>query len=100
VSHKSLEELLLELGSTADNIAANLIEMGIEGIPKSYHGCPVLNYLRENHGLDKLRISGGGAGPYYIYDYTNEIDEPVRPWKPLQKFLEKFDNGEYPELIL
>jgi len=75
-------ELLTALGSSADEVAANLLKAGIKGVKKNCIFCPITNYLRG----EGIPMDIG----YLISDYPQ--------LQPIRSFIMGFDNGKYSEL--
>jgi hypothetical protein len=86
------------LGGTSDSIAATLKEKGIKGKRGSSCNCPIANYLRKQ-GFVGVSVSRW------------EIDAAVGEWgvdaltvtthtsNPIHFFINRFDDGNYPELV-
>jgi hypothetical protein len=91
----SLAEALAALPTTADDIAAHLHAKGIQGVPEDSCNCPITNHLT-GLGFDwvsvtQTRVQGRSD--------TRGLDDVRTPWW-IAEFVERFDNGEWPELVL
>lgn len=90
----SLDEALAELGETPDAISAALIEKGITGARKDDGCCPIAVYL-----------SGIYACPMVTENIVEAWDEDgeaeVWTFTPdaAVAFIQRFDRGEWPELV-
>lgn len=82
----TIQEALDDLG---DDVAGRLIELGIKGKKHQRFNCPIANYLK------RLGFNGVEVGISEI-DYCRA---PHRTPVNVQHFIEKFDGGEYPELV-
>ena len=88
----SLTEALAALPDTADAIAARLGAHGCRGARENAEYCPVANWLRT------LGFTGQYVAPDYIV-----VDQEARSVPtpgPVADFAERFDSGEWPELVL
>lgn len=82
-------KLLADLGTTAEQIAASLKEMGVTGDHRS-GSCPVANFL--NRQGDDKTYSVGMAVIYPGAEVYISSPEPIR------QFVWEFDGGKYPDL--
>ena len=99
---KSKEEvlaLLVELGSSADEIAAKLQSLGIRGNKGNCRSCPIAQYLVAN-GVEVGFGVGVGVGVgvaagsyYYSISYYPQL-------LGVHSFILGFDRGEYPKCEL
>jgi hypothetical protein len=82
-------QLLNDMGTTADEVAAFLKSKGIKGRPCEATSCPVANYM----------VSQGGDPTGAVYDrYNHGADYVVETPAPVFAFIRYFDWGKYPEL--
>jgi hypothetical protein len=84
----SLARALAELPDTADSIAVMLIEADCQGSPRNGRRCPMANYLR--------RL--GFPTPFVQPDYVQLGGDMPSTSPHLREFIERFDDGEWPEL--
>ncbi len=92
----SLAEALAALPDTADGIAAHLRAKGIRGVRENPDCCPIANYLSGTGGL-----YGPDVDPSRIDAFTDEGDaEQVCTPAHIAEFVRRFDDGEWPELVL
>lgn len=85
----SLEQALSELPDTADEIARMLIEADCQGRMRNGKCCPMANYL--------TRL--GFVEPFVQPDYV-QVNGAMPPTSSaLEDFVERFDEGEWPELV-
>lgn len=84
--------VISELGNTPKAIATKLKSLKIKGERNEASSCPLANYL-DYRGLSAVRVAGNFELETEIGD-TLEIEMP----KAYHTFVEKFDNGDYPEL--
>ena len=87
---------MLELGCTPD-IAALLRSFGVRGRRDETCGCALAVFIREQCGREYAEVT---------YEYTSVsipgtyvMDSEDNP-RNVQRFIEAFDAGEYPELEL
>jgi hypothetical protein len=96
-------ELLLALGKTEDEVATNLMADGIKGHPREPCSCPITKYLAKNIELaagDEVVVTSSMI--YYSVIYYNKTGIRYKGNKDLiaiERFIEKFDDWKYPELI-
>jgi hypothetical protein len=91
------ERLLAALGDTPAQIAATLLAAGHHGRPQSEDCCPVARYLLASLDIKHLNVIGNivvlayAQDPPRICDYVDVPD-------PVEEFIERFDNGDFPQL--
>lgn len=85
----SLEQALAALPGTADAIAAHLAALGIRGERKDGRCCPMANYLS--------RL--GFEAPFVQPDYVEASGETLTFPPELREFVDRIDDGEWPELV-
>jgi hypothetical protein len=86
----TIEELLLKLGSTPDEVANTLKTLRFKGKIGSDCDCPIANYLA-NAGYDNASVG-----------WDQIVDEPCFEFKddhPVKQFIIAFDENKYPELV-
>lgn len=102
---RQIRNLLSELGSSHQEVAATLHQAGIRAVPKHPDSCAVAMYLGAVLGADSriqsvtvgsncLKAATLQATPFYFYG-TMLIPVP----KPVGQFIAAFDEGLYPELV-
>lgn len=92
-----VKSLLADLGTTSDEIAANLKRLRCTGHRKDCTRCPIAVYL-EKHGI-YLRDTRGVAGGEV--EFISNSDYRVVPLsKPIREFIDQFDEGEHPDLLI
>lgn len=98
---KAIHAVLNELrgfGDTADNIATNLINMGIVGVPNVAWNCPLRNALK-HLGYPVTMI----AGHRFYLEGSRPDREAFQVYWSLpgvcRDFTNSFDKGMYPQLI-
>jgi hypothetical protein len=97
---RAIRELGKSLGSTPDMVALNLKEMGVRGSPRQPTGCPIARYLQAVVGTEAW------IGDVVVWDRSVHIYPagrriPRMIWLPraVVQFMDRFDNGAYPELV-
>lgn len=88
----TIQSFLASLGSTKEEVAARLVEMGIKGRRNLADSCPVANAAN-----DHLPPRHWG---YYVHIQENsqvKLNSLVAP-DPVRDFVLAFDAGEFPEL--
>lgn len=94
-------ELLLALGDTADKVAKTLASLGIKGNRQECNSCPIAIYLARNESklfdveVTTYCIASCGQ-QYYLNNVPNDILDRL---KGVTNFINKFDDGTYPELV-
>ena len=103
-----VEQALGELGGcTSGQIANVMINGGHEGYPFSALSCPVSKYLQAKLGDDEGVCVGprmASVGPVSATFETEpemfyQVTRVILPVS-VQAFIQRFDGGEFPELIL
>jgi hypothetical protein len=95
-----MRRLLEQLGTTPAEVASSLTRLGHKGFPGKGCHCPVANYLRANGAVDPEVDSCS------IYDWGQpELVEDdgytgFTPPAPVATFIDSFDNGAFPDLVL
>jgi hypothetical protein len=103
----SIKQDLQLLGTTSDEVADNLRQMGIKGVRLNPHSCPIFNYLRnarehiEVRGVDACSDVDHNDEVVITCDpIDDEYDRRVRiVSSAVYQFIDKFDGGQYPMLI-
>lgn len=89
----TLAEALAALPTTADGIATQLRNKGIQGVRTDSCNCPITNYLTSlGFGLvdvDPGLIEAEGGDGFEV-----EVTPPG-----ISEFIVRFDGGEWPELV-
>ena len=90
---KEVVTFLKTLGSGPNKIAENLAEKGIKGTIGDANNCPIAKAIKKQFkGLKDVHISTEVEFTYkkedYCFDYPNAVE----------KFIQKFDAGEYPSI--
>ncbi len=89
-----IEDLLRQLGGTADEVAASLHTAGVTGIPDESHRCPVANYIRSCAPAD-ARIRADGE---LVCVRRGEVHVDVSTPDAVAEFIAWLDRGAYPDL--
>ena len=90
---KEVKDFLKVLGSGPNKVAENLTELKIKGTVGDGRECPVTKALRKKFkNLEGLYVADN-----VVFSHKNEVHEVEYP-AAIGKFIEKFDNGEYPAL--
>ena len=89
--------MLEELGNTADEVAAALRQRGIKGVRNTVRFLnPVVRYahtgLVDVYGIDLIQ------GDRLRIVFANGRAEEVAVPEPVQRFLDNFHRGQYPDL--
>ena len=84
-----IKRALSKLGTSTTSIAAGLKKRGIKGDQEDTISCPLANYLSKS-----LRADGVEVGKNEV---TVSFKVPLS--SSFQKFVSKFDEGYYPELV-
>lgn len=89
-----LHEALLwldKLGSTADEVARTLADLGVKGRPRKADQCPVSRYLAD-------RMQAAVSTTLQLFDVDGM--PACLAWlpEPVSAFVRRFDAGEYPHL--
>jgi hypothetical protein len=101
IDETQVEETLRQLGDNADAVAASLRERGVKGLVGLAEHCPIATLLRRTYGADvdvievesdSIRVHCHGEGPY-----ESMWIEPPPP--AVRDFVERFDGGEYSDLV-
>jgi hypothetical protein len=103
----TIEQDLLALGTTSDEVADNLRQMGIKGVRLDPHSCPIFNYLRnerehiEVRGVDACSDVDSNDEVVITCDPVDDAyDRRVRIVSTaVYQFINEFDGGMYPMLI-
>lgn len=83
-----VEQLLDGLGDDGDAVAEHLKTLGVTGVPKDGHACPIYNYLRAND----IALAAVDIESIDFDDGWMDTPPAVRD------FIEDFDDGYFPEL--
>lgn len=89
--HEETRRLLGKLGTTSDEVAQSLIDLGITGRVGFSQRCPIANYLADH--LDGQRPSVDCHG--ILFNDGSSVENPPS----VTQFVWDFDNGYYRELI-
>src|ERR1041384_7287885 len=93
-THPALDALA-QLGGTAEQYAAELARLGVTGARENCYRCPVANYLTVQLGLRDVQVDPEEIEVYLPGPDTEPFDTP----KPVSEFVERFDAGEFDELL-
>lgn len=96
VKDKTLLDSLDSMGADENQIANTLKTMGITGVKDVVDACPIANYLCGLYPNQYVSV-----GPYTTYIAKDRYSTPiasVRNPEKIKQFINKFDNGEWPEL--
>lgn len=85
-----VEQLLAELGDTADAVADRLRALEIKGVRGSDCNCPVAEYLKRA-GLTDVSVGDW----IFTGQDADELDTP----QVIRDFIERFDKGVYLDLV-
>lgn len=88
MKHISFKDTIKSLGTSADKIAKKLKKLGIKGVPYEEDRCPIANFLRKK----------GFKGVTAIEGHVFSDSDFVKMSRPIKAFIDRFDNGKYPEL--
>lgn len=88
-----VRELLADLGSNPDEVAATLRRLSITGYLRAPASCPVASYLN-NHIYHELLF----VTPQNVYHQENIRIIAATP-HAVSDFMERFDAGGYPDLV-
>ena len=88
-------EALGELGKNVGEVAESLRASGIRGVPNDPGCCPIACYLR-GKGQQDLYVRGYEI---LLLGVRGEKLSKVPIPGPVGFFIERFDNGFYPELV-
>ena len=80
--------LLTDLGDDAETVATVLRAQGCVGTPFESMACPVAVYL-QRAGVDHR-----GVGAHYVLVGRQIVTVP----RPVEAFIDRFDDGAYPDL--
>src|SRR5436190_15798462 len=100
-----LEQTLLLLGSTADDIAATLRAQNVRGVRNTVrHLNPIVRFVQQHlriddYGLDLLHGDGMSSYTLRMTLPSGAKEEAVLP-EPVKAFLDAFNSGGYPGLEL
>lgn len=95
----SIRDLLVGLGTTADEIAESLTVAGIAGQVNEPCECAIARYIRAN-GYEGVGVLNG-AGPLDCFrvEASDSGDYVIGDAGPVADFIRAFDREEYPHLI-
>lgn len=99
----NLNEYLLSLGSSSEEVALSLIKQNVKGICHSLNKCPVINGIYKaiptyNKGLQVVDGHKIISTWYYTASFgDNQIESPIFP-QAVMDFMGDFDMGKYPDL--
>lgn len=91
--------MFTDIGKTADEVAATLRACGIKGMPNTVLAFnPIVKYAVTQITADALivDVTKGNALTITYRDWRSEA-VPLPP--PVMDFLDRFNRGEYPDLI-
>jgi hypothetical protein len=97
--------LLVELGSSADEVFGSLESASVRGIPKDNRSCPVALYLSALMGSHpRVRAVKVGHCSVLIDTVASTDSRPtgrllVQLPKAVRRFVAAFDAGQYPGII-
>lgn len=91
-----VETLLLEIGSTADDIARVLINLQLRGDILQPCSCPLGELIRMKFQVKRYSVSSMGI----IVPNADGSDILIEHTPASAAFIQHFDQGEYPELVL
>jgi hypothetical protein len=101
---RQVGDLLVGLGTTADEVASSLDASGVRGTPRSNRTCPVALYLSAVMGADpRVRSVTVGHCSMVIALATPDLRPAgrllVQLPKPVRRFVSAFDALKYPENV-
>lgn len=85
---KNIEKALFSLGGSHEKVAKTLHKKGYKGKRDKPRSCPVARYLEDTVKCP-LQVMGAR-----IDLHSHILRLPI----PVSEFVQRFDNGEYPEL--
>lgn len=89
----NVKALLKNLGAGPNKVAEKLVSLKIKGDPGYASSCPVARFIRKNFkSLKNIEVTESVS-----FDYRGEgccVELP----SAVEKFVGKFDDGDYPEL--
>lgn len=94
---KCLQDLE-KLGNSPDDIANSLKSAGIKGIRGISTSCPIANYLKSKYEGIELTV-GATKVVVAFYESWGQASFNIKNSEALEKFISKFDNIEYPDLM-
>lgn len=96
-----VKDFLKSLGTGPNKVAENLKEMKIKGYRAESNSCPITKALRKNFkNLKGISTDSDSPQCRWVtveFDYRRE-DCSVKVPSAVAKFVQKFDNNDYPEL--
>jgi hypothetical protein len=100
-----LEQVLLRLGSTSDQVAATLKAHNVQGVRNTVRYLnPIVRYAQLQLRLDdySLDVSHGDSMPDYFLRMTlpNGMEERAAFPDPVREFLDDFNRGAHGDLEL
>jgi hypothetical protein len=105
-----LDERLLEVGDTPQDIASFLNERGIKGDQHGSTSCPLTNYiwaeidkagdlLPPGVEVARLAVTGDEVELHLSFNDDEAIEANVELTDSASYFIGRFDEGEFPELV-
>jgi len=98
--HRQLQEAVDSLVrdmESADEVAAWLAQQGIKGVPGDAGSCPLANYFGSQLEWEyHVFVREGGIATRS--PATDRLTGHIETHPTLQKFIQNFDGGDYPEL--
>jgi hypothetical protein len=103
VRKELVQELLEELGDTAEEVADSLRLIEMTGDEESSTSCPVALYVREALEMPPGDLAIQNDGRKIMVRLhaieTAALDFDVKLPKPVKKFTKRFDKGRYKDLV-
>lgn len=98
---EGLQDVLVQLGASAETITERLGATGVRGTPNSPEQCVLARYLHAVVGGDrsilKVRVGRRSVRVDFVPLWARSIVLPLS--SPLQRFIAAFDGGEIVSLI-
>lgn len=94
-----VRDFLDGLGTTADEVAASLLAMGVTGVRKSYNDCPIARALKAAFP-DVTYVSVAGRRVYVEFGITEPAVTVAQP-DAVVALVDGFDDDDcaYPQLV-
>lgn len=92
IPNNHIAELLINLGSTAEQVAQTLKHWQISGVRGSSCGCPIAIYIRQSSSMYAEVDVAVGLDTLYLDSFPVELTDAVKD------FVFRFDEGEFSEL--
>ena len=95
----NLRARLVELGRTADEVAAALEAQGVTGYKRDQYHCPLCHWL-EAQGVSAPAVAPSESGLRWAYGGRFYSMQPADVPEAITTFTRRFDHGHYPALVV